>query len=514
MGKKKERKVLIFDTTLRDGEQSPGVTLNSEKKLQIGFQLEEVAVDIIEAGFPASSPGDFRSVQKLARELKKVQVAALARATEGDIKIAWEAIQDAVNPRIHTFLATSEIHMKYKLKMTREQVLENVKKAVSYASSFCSNVEFSAEDASRSDLDFVCAVFETAIDAGACVVNFPDTTGYAAPEEFYRQISYVMKNTPNIKKAILSVHCHNDLGLATANTLAAIRAGAGQVECTVNGIGERAGNTAYEEVVMAMHARKDLYPYATSVVKEQITNTSRLVSRLTGMKPQPNKAIVGANAFLHEAGIHQDGVLKEKSTYEIIDPRVIGLYQSNLVLGKHSGRKAINTKLEELGYHLNNEQLKNVFDRFKNLCDKKEQIFEADLEAFAIEEVSDTPDYYKLKQFQVVSGKGVGIIPTSTMTIEVDGKDFSTAVMGIGSVDSAFKAVESIIKPKSELLTFEVSSITMGTDAQGEVIVRLRENGHKVTGFNANQDIMVAAAEAYLNALNKLWRLNKLKNKQ
>jgi len=369
------KNIIIFDTTLRDGEQSPGVSLNMEEKLQIGKQLEKLGVDVLEAGFPVASPGDFEGVKKLADELRGLEVAALARAHKKDIDIAWEAIKNAANPRIHTFLATSDIHLKYKLRKTREEALEMAREAVAYAARYTSNVEFSAEDASRSDLDYLCRVFDAVIEAGARVVNFPDTVGYALPWDFGRMIQYVRANTHNIHKATLSVHCHNDLGLATANVLNAIQNGAEQVECTINGIGERAGNTAMEEVVMAIKTRHDLLPFTTNINTKFITATSRLVSLLTGMVVQPNKAIVGANAFAHESGIHQDGVLKERTTYEIMDPADIGLTKGALVMGKHSGRHAMKAKLEELGYNLTEEDVDRVFARFKALADKKKEIY-------------------------------------------------------------------------------------------------------------------------------------------
>ncbi|MGC9021580.1 MAG: 2-isopropylmalate synthase, partial [Dissulfurimicrobium sp.] len=385
------KRILIFDTTLRDGEQSPGVSLNVDEKFQIGVQLEKLGVDVIEAGFPVASAGDFAAVKRLADEIRGVQVAALARASQKDIDTAWEAIKHGANPRIHTFLATSDIHLKYKLRKTREEVIEMARAAVSHAAGYTSNVEFSAEDASRSDLDFLCKVFEIVIDAGATTVNFPDTVGYAVPWDFARMIRYVIEHTPNIHKAVLSVHCHNDLGLATANVLAAIDAGARQVECTINGIGERAGNTAMEEVVMAIRTRNDLLPYYTDIVTRYIAATSRLVSLLTGMAVQPNKAIVGINAFAHESGIHQDGILKERTTYEIMDPKDIGLAQGALVLGKHSGRHALKARLEELGYRLSDDEIDRVFARFKAVADKKKEIFPEDIEALVAEEVFRIP---------------------------------------------------------------------------------------------------------------------------
>ncbi|MGQ9745602.1 MAG: 2-isopropylmalate synthase [Dissulfurimicrobium sp.] len=503
---KTKRNILIFDTTLRDGEQSPGVSLNADEKFQIGIQLEKLGVDILEAGFPVASPGDFAAVKRLANDIRGLQVAALARARQKDIDIAWDAIKDGANPRIHIFLATSDIHLRYKLKKTREEVLEMARAAVSYAVGYTSNVEFSAEDASRSDLDFLCRVFETVIDAGATTVNFPDTVGYAIPWAFAEMIRYVIEHTSNIHKAVLSVHCHNDLGLATANVLAAIDAGAGQVECTINGIGERAGNTAMEEVVMAIRTRNDLLPYSTRIVTQHIAATSRLVSLLTGMAIQPNKAIVGANAFAHESGIHQDGILKERTTYEIMDPRDIGLVQGALVLGKHSGRHALKVKLEEAGYQLSDVELDRVFARFKAVADRKKEIFPEDLEALVAEEVfripTGVPDRYRLVYLHVAGGSGIR--PTATVAVEVDGKEISSVSMGAGPVDAAFKAIANITQTKSKLLRFSVNSITGGTDAQGEVSVRIEEDGVVITGYGADPDIITASARAYLNAINRM----------
>ncbi len=495
-------RIIIFDTTLRDGEQSPGVSLNVEEKLQIGRQLEKLGVDVLEAGFPVASPGDFEGVRRLARELRGLQVTALARARKADIDTAWEAIREGADPRIHTFLATSDIHLKYKLKKNRDEALEMAREAVAYAARFTKNIEFSAEDASRSDLDYLCRVFEAVIDAGATTVNFPDTVGYAIPHDFGRMIRYVIEHTPNIHKAVVSVHCHNDLGLATANALSAVSNGARQVECTVNGIGERAGNTAMEEVVMSVRTRQDLMPYATSIDTRHIMATSRLVSMLTGMVVQPNKAIVGANAFAHESGIHQDGVLKERTTYEIIDPRDIGLSEGRLVLGKHSGRHAVKVKLEELGYRLSDEEIDRVFVRFKALADRKKEVYPEDLAALVAEEILRIPDRYRLKYLHVAGGSGIR--PTATVAVEVDGEEVSHACMGAGPIDAAFRAVATLVRTESRLLKFTVNSISGGTDAQGEVAVRLEEAGHVVTGHGADPDIITASVRAYLNALNRL----------
>lgn len=498
-------KIIIFDTTLRDGEQSPGVALNMEEKLQIGRALEKMGVDVIEAGFPVASVGDFEGVKRLSDELKNLQVAALARANQKDIDTAWEAIKNGANPRIHTFIATSDIHLEAKLKKSRDEVLELAKEAVKYARKYTSNIEFSAEDASRSDLDYLSKVFEAVIDAGATTVNFPDTVGYAIPWDFGEMIRYVVENTPNIHKAVLSVHCHNDLGLATANVLSAISNGARQVECTVNGIGERAGNTAMEEVVMAVRTRKDILPFETNINTRLITYTSRLVSRLTGMAVQPNKAIVGANAFLHESGIHQDGVLKDKRTYEIMNAEDVGLESAQLVLGKHSGRHAIKAKLEELGYRLNDEEITKVFEKFKALCDKKKEVFPEDLAAIVAEEIWRIPDKFSLSYLHVAGGSGIR--PTATVAIKIDGKEAATSQMGAGPIDAAFRAVQKLTQTKSRLLRFQVSSITGGTDALGDVTVRLEEDELMVTGQGTDPDIITASVKAYLNALNRIERL-------
>lgn len=497
----KER-VIVFDTTLRDGEQSPGVSLNPEEKLEIGRQLEKLGVDVLEAGFPVTSPRDFESVQLLAQGLRKVQITALSRASKKDIDVAWEAIKMGANPRIHTFIATSDIHLRYKLKKTRDEVLEMAQAAVKRAAGYTSNVEFSAEDATRSDLDFVCKVFETAIDAGATTVNFPDTVGYAIPWDFGNMIRYVIKNTSNIHKATLSVHCHNDLGMATTNTVEAVRQGARQMECTINGIGERAGNAALEEIVMTIRTRHDILLYRTNISTPHIMATSRLVSLLTGMPIQPNKAIVGANAFAHEAGIHQHGVLECPLTYEIINPKDIGLDKGILVMGKHSGRHALKAKLEELGYKLNSDELDRVFDKFKFLADKKKEIYPEDLEVLVAEEVLRIPNRYQLTYLHVAGGSG--IIPTATVGITIDGNEVQGVNMGTGSIDAAFRTIAELVKTSSRLSRFTINSISGGTDALGKVAVRLEENGHTVTGQGADLDIITASVLAYLNALNRL----------
>jgi len=500
-------KIYIFDTTLRDGEQSPGASMNMQEKFRLAQQLVLLNVDVIEAGFPIASTGDFECVKNIADNIKGVQVAGLARCAEQDIDRAWEALKNGENPRIHTFLATSDIHMKHKLKMSREQVLELAVVSVKHAAQYTSNVEFSAEDASRSDLDFVCRVFEAAIKAGATTLNFPDTTGYALPDEFGAKIKYLMENISNIDKAVLSVHCHNDLGLAVANSLAAINNGARQVECTINGLGERAGNTAMEEIVMAVRTRADQMDVHTDVVTEHIHPSSRMVSTITGMPVQPNKAIVGANAFAHESGIHQDGVLKERTTYEIMNPTDIGLTKGNLVLGKHSGRHALKDRIEAMGYSLTDEELARVFSRFKNLADLRKEIFDEDVEAIIMDEIIKIPEVYELVSLGVMSGSMK--LPTAAVRLRVDGVEKEGAAIGVGPIDASYRAIARITGTSSKLLYFSVSSITGGTDAQGDVLVRIEDEDRVVIGYGLDPDIITAASKAYLNGLNRLVYLQK-----
>ncbi len=495
-------RVYIFDTTLRDGEQSPGASMNAAEKMRLAVQLEKLGVDILEAGFPAASKGDLDAVSQIAQKLEKIEIAALARTSKEDIDCAWEAIGHAAKPRIHTFIATSDIHMDYKLKMTRDEVVKTAVESVKYAKSFTDNVEFSAEDGSRSDRDFLCKVFEAAIEAGATTVNLPDTVGYAIPEEFSELVKYVLSHTPNIHKAILSVHCHNDLGLATANTLAAVNSGARQAEVTINGIGERAGNTSLEEVIMALHTRPNFLPLSTEIKTNLIYPTSRLVSMITGIIVQPNKAIVGANAFAHEAGIHQDGVLKNPMTYEIMKPETIGLNKNTLVLGKHSGRHALRSRLKELGYDLSDEELKLVFNKFKELADKKKHVVDEDLEVIVTEGILRTKDIFRLEYLNVTSGTTV--LPMASVKLEINGRSVQGADYGNGPIDSAFNAIAKLTDTESELLRFSVSALTGGTDAQGEVTVRLRENGLVALGKGADPDIIIASAKAYVNGLNRL----------
>jgi 2-isopropylmalate synthase len=495
-------KIRIFDTTLRDGEQSPGASMNLEEKIRLARQLERLNVDVIEAGFPSSSPGDFESVKRISQEIRGPQIAGLSRTTPGDIDRAWEALRVAQNPLIHVFIATSDIHLKYKLRKTREEVLEDASRAVTYAKRFTDQVEFSAEDATRSDLDYLARVLESVIEAGATIVNIPDTVGYTTPTEYGKLIAGVRQKVKNIHKAIISVHCHNDLGMAVANSLSAVENGARQVECTVNGIGERAGNASLEEIVMALKTRGDFFSCGVGVITEQIYPTSRLLSSITGILVPPNKAIVGANAFAHEAGIHQDGVLKEKTTYEIMTPESVGLSQSTLVLGKHSGRHAFRERIKSLGYALSDGHLNQAFQRFKEVADKKKQVFDEDLEAIIADEVLRIPDLYKLVNLNIVSGTAT--VPTATVQIEIAGKLYQDAAFGDGPVDAAYKTIAKMTKTKSHLLKFVINAITSGTDAQGEVTVTLEEGGIRVTGQGAHTDIIMAATKAYINGLNKL----------
>ncbi len=495
-------RVIIFDTTLRDGEQSPGASMNAAEKLRLAVQLEKLGVDVIEAGFPAASDGDLEAVSQIAGRLKRAEVAGLARATHHDIDRAWKAVQHAANPRIHTFIATSDIHLQYKLKMNRDEVARAAVEAVRYARTLTPNVEFSAEDGSRSDRDYLCRIFEAAIEAGATTVNLPDTVGYAIPQEFAELVGYIRSHTPNIGKAVLSVHCHNDLGLATSNTLAAVQAGARQAEVTINGIGERAGNTSLEEVVMALHTRGDYLSAKTSIRTEFIHPTSRLVSMVTGMLVQANKAIVGANAFAHEAGIHQDGILKNPMTYEIMRPETIGLSATKLVLGKHSGRHALRSHLKDLGYDLSDDELNLVFTKFKELADKKKHVVDEDLEAIVTEGILRTADVFKLDYLHVTAGTTV--LPTASVRLNINGRPTQDAGYGNGPIDAAFNTIAKLTGTASELLRFSVSALTGGTDAMGEVTVRLSENGLLALGKGADADIITASAKAYVNGLNRL----------
>jgi len=500
-------RVIFFDTTLRDGEQSPGASMNVVEKVRLATQLEKLGADVIEAGFPAASPGDFEAVQAISHKIKNIQVAGLARTSKEDIDKAWGAIKDAAHPRIHTFIATSDIHMKHKLKMNREQVIKTAVESVQYAKRLRNNVEFSAEDASRSDRDFLCRVFEAAIQAGAMTVNVPDTVGYALPNEFGDLISYIRNHTPNINKAVISVHCHNDLGLATANTLAGMIAGARQVEVTVNGIGERAGNTSLEEIAMSIQTRKSMLNLSMGINTKEIYPTSRLVSMITGIVVQPNKAIVGANAFAHEAGIHQDGMLKHRMTYEIMEPEMIGLSSNRLVLGKHSGRHAFRDKLNDLGYDLTNDEVNKLFNKMKELADKRKELLDEDIEALVAEEILRIPDVYELAYLNVVSGTVT--IPTATVILKIEGKEAQSSGYGVGPIDATYNTIAKMTGTDSRLVRFSVNSITGGMDAQGEVTVRLEENGLVAMGKGTDPDIITASAKAYINGLNRLEYLKK-----
>jgi len=517
--------VRIFDTTLRDGEQSPGATLTSNEKLEIARGLARLGVDVMEAGFPAASPDDLEAVRRIAQEVGNSEdgdppiICGLARATKSDIDAAWEAVQHAQKPRIHTFLATSPIHMKHKLRMDPEEVVEKVSEMVTYAKTLCDDVEFSPEDAGRSDPEFLYLVLGEAIKAGATTLNIPDTVGYTTPDEFGGLIAGIMENTPGIENAIVSVHCHNDLGLATANTLAGLRAGARQAEVTMNGIGERAGNTSLEEIAMAIQTRPQMYDLTTGIDSTQITRMSRTVANYTGMSVQPNKAIVGANAFAHEAGIHQDGMLKNQATYEIMTPETVGLNKSNLVLGKHSGRHALKVRLTELGYEVGDEALKKIFKRFKNLADKKKVITDADLEALAEDQVYQVKDLYRLDDLQVSSGT-MGLPTATVRMIGPDGGVHTKAAIGTGPVDATYKAIDEIVQMPNILLEFHIDAITEGIDAIGAVTVRLKPENGSVSkrtspqsgierrrtfgGYGAHTDIIVASARAYIAGLNKL----------
>ena len=494
------RIIRIFDTTLRDGEQSPGASMNVEEKLQVAKQLVRLGVDIIEAGFPIASDGDFEAVNRIANEVKGATIAGLARAKEADIKRAYEAVKNASKRRIHTFHSTSDIHLKYQFRVNREEALKRSVEMVRFARSLVEDVEFSPMDATRTELPYLIDVVEAVIEAGASTVNIPDTVGYTTPEEFGRIIKAIKEKIGD--KAVISVHCHNDLGLAVANSLSAVLNGAGQVECTINGIGERAGNCSMEEVVMALRTRKDFFNADTKINTKEIIRSSRLITKITGIPVQPNKAIVGANAFAHESGIHQDGLLKEKTTYEIIRPESIGLKSTKFVLGKHSGRHAFKARLSELGYDLSSEEIENAFAKFKHLADQKKDIFDEDIETLVSEEVSKIPETYQLVDLSVSSGMKKE--PKAAIRMKVKDKMVKKISSGDGPVDATYKAISSITKTKSDLLKFEVKSITGGTDALGEVIVSLEEDGRTVRGHGADTDIIVAAAKAYINALNKL----------
>ncbi len=497
-----KNRIKIFDTTLRDGEQSPGASLNEEEKIEVAKQLARLKVDVIEAGFPIASPGDFEAVKRIAKEVKGPAIAGLARARRIDIERAYEAVKYSDRPRIHTFIATSPIHMEKKLGLTPDQVIEQAVEAVKFAKSLCDDVEFSAEDAGRSDPEFLYRIFTEVIKAGATVINVPDTVGYTQPEEFGALIRGIKENVEGVDDVDISVHCHNDLGLATANSLAGVLNGATQVECTINGIGERAGNASLEEIVMNLVTRKDYFQKEVGIDTTQLYPTSRLVSRLTGFVVQPNKAIVGANAFAHEAGIHQDGVIKDKRTYEIMTPESVGFPGTKLVLGKHSGRHALYERLKNLGYNLTHEQLDLVFSRFKELADKKKEVLVEDLEAIITEEIlPKIPERYSLEYFQVVTGSTT--IPVATLEIAEESGVLRDASIGNGPIDAVFKAIERITRVKARLTNYVIKAITSSKDAQGEVSLELEIEGRTYSGKGVSTDIVEASAKAYINALNR-----------
>ncbi len=497
-------KLVIFDTTLRDGEQSPGASMTRDEKVRIAKALERMRVDVIEAGFPIASPGDFEAVQAVARAVKESTVCGLARAVDKDIDRAAEALEEAESARIHTFIATSPIHMEKKLRMTPDQVLEQAVRAVRRARQFTDNVEFSPEDAGRSEIDFLCRVLEAVIDAGAGTINIPDTVGYSLPHRFGALVGDLIARIPNSDKAVFSVHCHNDLGLAVSNSLSAVLNGARQVECTVNGLGERAGNAALEEIVMAVRTRKDAFPLQVDLDTTQIVHCSRLVSNITGFPVQPNKAIVGANAFAHESGIHQDGVLKSRETYEIMRAQDVGWSANRMVLGKHSGRNAFRSRLDELGVVFDSEEeLNAAFARFKELADKKHEIYDEDLQAL----VTDTSlrvenERFKLLTMRVCSETGE--TPVAAVTLSIDGAEHTATQAGSGPVDATYRAIEALVQSECDLQLYSVNNITSGTDAQGEVTVRLEKGGRIVNGQGADTDIVIASAKAYLHGLNKM----------
>ena len=496
-------RILIFDTTLRDGEQSPGCSMNTKEKVELAKQLARLGVDVLEAGFPIASQDDFEAVRAVAQSLKDGPViAGLARAKDTDIDRAWEAVQAAERPRIHTFIATSEIHIKYKLKSTQEEVLEAAVAAVKRAKGYTEDVEFSAEDAHRTNQEFLCRVVEAAIKAGATTINIPDTVGYGLPWEFGERIRGLMNRVPGMERVVVSAHCHNDLGLGVANSLEAIRAGARQIECTINGIGERAGNASLEELVMALRTRRDFMKFDTGIRTEEIYRTSKLLQSITGVKVQPNKAIVGANAFAHEAGIHQHGVLQDPLTYEIMTPESVGVPKSQLVLGKHSGRHAFKKRLQELGVELTEEDLNKAFGRFKDLCDRKKEVFDEDLLALVEDELLATNEGYSLEHLQFTSG--TNIVPTATVRLKLQEELRQESGWGDGPVDAAYKAIDLITKIPGKLLEYQIRAITAGKDALGEVTTAVEIEGERVVGKGSSTDVIEASVRAYLNAINKV----------
>jgi 2-isopropylmalate synthase len=496
-------RILIFDTTLRDGEQSPGYSMNTKEKVELAKQLARLGVDVLEAGFPIASQDDFEAVRAVAKSLQNGPIiAGLARAKDVDIDRCWEAVKVAERPRIHTFIATSEIHIKYKLKSTQEEVLEATVAAVKRAKNYTADVEFSAEDAHRTDQDYLCRVVEAAIKAGATTINIPDTVGYGLPWEFGERIRNLMSRVPGIERVVVSAHCHNDLGVGVANSLEAIRAGARQVECTINGIGERAGNASLEELVMALRTRKDFFHFDTGIRTEEIYRTSKLLQSITGVSVQPNKAIVGANAFAHEAGIHQHGVLQTPLTYEIMTPESVGVPKSQLILGKHSGRHAFKKRLEELGVELSEEDLNKAFGRFKDLCDRKKEVFDEDLLALVEDELLTSHQGYSLEHLQFTSG--TNIVPTATVRLRMQDETYQESGWGDGPVDAAYKAIDLITKVPGRLLEYQIRAITAGKDALGEVTATVEVDGRRIVGRGSSTDVIEASVRAYLNAINKV----------
>ena len=494
--------VIIFDTTLRDGEQSPGASMTLEEKLQVARLLDEMGVDVIEAGFPIASNGDFEAVSEIAKVVKNSTVCGLARAGSKDIDRAGEAVKHAERRRIHTFISTSPLHMKYKLQMEPDRVYEKVIESVTRARNWTDDVEWSCEDGTRTEFDFMCKCVEAAINAGATTINIPDTVGYTTPDEITALFTRVIENVPNSDKAIFSTHCHNDLGLAVANSLAAVNAGARQIECTINGLGERAGNAALEEIVMAMRTRNDQFPYGCNIDPKFLTRASKLVSAVSAFPVQYNKAIVGKNAFAHESGIHQDGMLKHAETYEIMRPEDVGVGGTDLVMGKHSGRHAFKQKLTELGYELGENALQDAFNRFKDLADKKKQIFDEDIEALVDDQMSAASERIKVIAMTVIAGTGG--VQKAIVTLDIDGHHVTKEATGDGPVDATFNAIKDMIDHEARLQLYQVSAVTAGTDAQAEVSCRLNEDGKTVTGRSADTDTLVASAKAYVSALNKL----------
>ena len=497
--------IKIFDTTMRDGEQSPGASMNIEEKLKIAGALEELGVDIIEAGFPAASKGDFEAVSEISKKIKDSSVCALSRASKNDIQTAADALKDANLPRIHTFISTSELHMKHKLQLNSEEVYQKVIDSVSFARNLCDDVEWSCEDGTRTDIDFMCRTVEAAIKNGASTINIPDTVGYSIPDEFTNIIDHLINNVPNIDKVTLSTHCHNDLGLAVANSLAGVRAGARQIECTINGLGERAGNAAMEEVVMAIRTRNDMMPFSTNIKTEKLTKTSKLVSAVTGFPVQFNKAIVGKNAFAHESGIHQDGMLKNRETYEIMSPESVGVKKTSLVMGKHSGRHAFKDKLSDLGYsNVTDDVIQEAFGKFKVLADKKKHIYDEDIVALVDDSliVDNKINAINLKSLKVFAGTGEP--QKAEMTLDVFGDIKKTSKTGDGPVDAIFKCIKELYQHEVKLSLYQVHAVTEGTDAQATVSVKIEENDRTTVGQSADTDTLVASAKAYLNALNKM----------